>query len=162
MLEEKFARVYSKFKLHFYQEIFEHFQSREASLTTIETFSMETIQALGEPTVNEFASFMRISLPNATYKINSLIRKGYVEKIQSQDDRREYHLRPTEKYQRYYDISNAYVHTVMERIQQRFPAEDCARLEEMLTVLCDELMPEVHLPDDPVTGKETAPAATED
>ena len=162
MLEEKFSRVYSKFKLHFYQEIFARFQSREASLTTVETFGMEAIQALDEPTVNEFASFMRISLPNATYKINSLIRKGYVEKIQSRDDRREYHLRPTEKYRRYYDISNAYVRTVMERIQRRFPAEDCARLEEMLTVLCDELMPEVRLPDDPVPGGETAPAAGED
>ncbi len=147
MLEEQFSRVYSKFKLHFYQEIFAHFQSREASLTTIETFSMEAIQALGEPTVNEFASFMRISPPNAAYKINSLIRKGYVEKLQSESDKREYHLRPTQKYQRYYDISNAYVHTVMDRILRRFPGEDCAKLEEMLTVLSDELMPEVELPD---------------
>lgn len=147
MLEEQFSRVYSKFKLHFYQEIFAHFQSREASLTTIETFSMEAIQALGEPTVNEFASFMRISPPNAAYKINSLIRKGYVEKLQSESDKREYHLRPTQKYQRYYDISNAYVHTVMDRILRRFPREDCAKLEEMLTVLSDELMPEVELPD---------------
>ena len=147
MLEEQFSRVYSKFKLHFYQEIFAHFQSREASLTTIETFSMEAIQALGEPTVNEFASFMRISPPNAAYKINSLIRKGYVEKLQSESDKREYHLRPTQKYRRYYDISNAYVHTVMDRILRRFPGEDCAKLEEMLTVLSDELMPEVELPD---------------
>ncbi len=36
---------------------------------------METIQALGTPTVNEFATFMRISPPNAAYKVNSLIKK---------------------------------------------------------------------------------------
>ncbi len=47
MLEQKFEIVYTKFKLHFYQEIFERFQNREASLTTVETFAMETIQALG-------------------------------------------------------------------------------------------------------------------
>ena len=47
MLEQKFEMVYTKFKLHFYQEIFERFQNREASLTTVETFAMETIQALG-------------------------------------------------------------------------------------------------------------------
>ena len=92
MLEQKFEIVYTKFKLHFYQEIFERFQNREASLTTVETFAMETIQALGCPTINEFASFMRISPPNAAYKINSLIRKGYVQKIQSAHDKREYHL----------------------------------------------------------------------
>ena len=54
MLEQKFEIVYTKFKLHFYQEIFERFQNREASLTTVETFAMETIQALGCPTINRF------------------------------------------------------------------------------------------------------------
>ena len=80
MLEQMFVAVYTKFKLHFYQEIFSRFQDREASLTTVETFAMETIQALGAPTVSEFASFMKISPPNAAYKVNSLIRKGYLLK----------------------------------------------------------------------------------
>jgi hypothetical protein len=35
----------------------------------------------------------------------------------------------------------------MDRITQRFPPEDCAKLEEMLTVIERELMPEVRLPD---------------
>ena len=145
MLEENFETVYTKFKLHFYQEIFERFQNREASLTTVETFAMETIQALGCPTVNEFASFMRISPPNAAYKINSLIRKGYVRKIQSEHDKREYHLQVTQKYKDYYNISNAYVRLVVQRMRQRFSPEDCARLEEMLRVISSELMPEVEL-----------------
>ena len=146
MLEENFETVYTKFKLHFYQEIFERFQNREASLTTVETFAMETIQALGCPTVNEFASFMRISPPNAAYKINSLIRKGYVRKIQSEHDKREYHLQVTQKYKDYYNISSAYVRLVVQRMRQRFSPEDCARLEEMLRVISSELMPEVELP----------------
>ena len=40
MLEQKFAEVYTKFKLHFYLETFERFQRREASLTTVETLSL--------------------------------------------------------------------------------------------------------------------------
>lgn len=75
MLKDVFFDVYNKFKLHFYQEIFQRFQNREASLTTVETFCMEAIQALARPTVNEFATFMRISTPNAAYKVSSLIRK---------------------------------------------------------------------------------------
>ena len=145
MLEEKFGIVYTKFKLHFYQEIFERFQNREASLTTVETFAMEAIQALGSPTVNEFASFMRISPPNAAYKINSLIRKGYVQKIQSAQDKREYHLRVTEKYKEYYNVSSDYVHVVTERMRQRFTPEECAKLEEMLSIISRELMPEISL-----------------
>lgn len=45
MLHQAFNEVYTKFKLHFYQEIFRRFQDREASLTTVETFCMESISA---------------------------------------------------------------------------------------------------------------------
>ena len=107
MLHQAFNEVYTKFKLHFYQEIFRRFQNREASLTTVETFCMETIMALGTPTVNEFATFMRISPPNAAYKVNSLVKKGYIRKVQSPSDRREYHLEVTQKYIDYYNISSS-------------------------------------------------------
>ena len=145
MLEEKFEIVYTKFKLHFYQEIFERFQNREASLTTVETFAMETIQALGSPTINEFASFMRISPPNAAYKINSLIRKGYIQKIQSEHDKREYHLQVTQKYKEYYNISNDYVHVVTERMRERFTPDGRPKREEMPPTTTRELMPEAGL-----------------
>ena len=146
MLKDAFFTVYTKFKLHFYQEIFRRFQSREASLTTMETFCMESIQALGSPTVNEFATFMCISTPNAAYKVNSLVEKGYIRKIRSEKDRREYHLEVTQKYLDYYNISTSYISQVMERIVERFPPEECAKLEEMLEIVSRELMPEIRLP----------------
>ena len=146
MLHQAFNEVYTKFKLHFYQEIFRRFQDREASLTTVETFCMESIMALGRPTVNEFATFMCISPPNAAYKVNSLIQKGYVRKVQSPDDKREYHLEVTQKYIDYYNISYRYLNTVMGRIQERFSPEEAANLEEMLTIVSAELMPEIPLP----------------
>ena len=147
MLKDAFFAVYTKFKLHFYQEIFSRFQDREASLTTVETFCMEAIQALGSPTVNEFATFMRISPPNAAYKVNSLIKKGYIRKVQSPEDRREYHLEVTQKYIDYYNISSSYMVEVMDRIAKRFSPEDCAKLEEMLNIVSRELMPEVEIPE---------------
>ena len=58
MLDESFAQVYTKFKLHFYQAVFSRFQTREATLSAVETFCMEIIEALHEPTINEFASFV--------------------------------------------------------------------------------------------------------
>ena len=147
MLKYAFFNVYTKFKLHFYRAVFARFQKREASLTTVETFCMETIQALGNPSVNEFASFMRISPPNAAYKVNSLIKKGYIRKVQSPEDRREYHLEVTQKYIDYYNISSSYMVEVMDRIAKRFSPEDCAKLEEMLNIVSRELMPEVEIPE---------------
>ena len=137
MLEQAFQDVYTKFKLHFYQNVFQ---------TTVESFCMEGIMAMGEPTIAEFSRMMQISTPNAAYKIGSLVKKGYVEKIQSTVDRREYHLRPTQKYIDYYNISYSYLSTVIERVRKRFPEEDVDKLEQMLTIISDELMPEQDMP----------------
>ena len=145
MLEKSFDRIYTKFKLHFYQAVFSKFENREASLTAVETFCMEIIRALDEPTINEFASFANLSSPNAAYKVNSLIRKGYVEKIQSPNDRREYHLRPTQKFHDYYNLSSDYVQEVMERVRERFTPEEVAQMDRVLDIVGRELMPEVKL-----------------
>lgn len=88
---------------------------------------------------------MRISTPNAAYKVSSLIRKGYLRKVQSQADRREYHLEVTQRYLDYYDVSSTYVEQVMSRITERFSSEECGRLESMLRIVSRELMPEVRL-----------------
>ena len=146
VLDVAFERVYTKFKLHFYRAVFGRFQKREASLTTVETFCMEIIMALGSPTINEFSSFVDISPPNAAYKVNSLIQKGYVRKVRSADDKRAYHLEVTQKYIDYYNISYGYLNEVMDRIKERFSPEDTAKLEEMLSIVSDELMPEILLP----------------
>ena len=145
MLEQAVWDVYTKFKLHFYLQIFRRFQNREASLTTVETYCMETIQALGQPTVNEFATFAGISPPNAAYKVASLIRKGYLEKVRSENDKREYYLKVTDKYLDYYNLGNGYVQTVMERVRSRFSPEDCEKLEQFFQIIGSELMPEVNL-----------------
>ena len=146
MLDQDFEQVYNKFKLNFYQKIFSRFEDREATLTTVESFCMEVIMALREPTIAEFSHMMNLSTPNAAYKINSLVKKGYVERIQSSTDKREYHLRPTQKYIDYYNISYSYLHQVMERAKERFSPEDLQKLEEMLVIFSDELMPEIALP----------------
>ena len=88
MLDQTFGQVYTKFKLHFYKQIFSRFEDREATLTTVESFCMEVIMALGEPTIAQFSHMMNLSTPNAAYKINSLVKKGYVERIQSTTDKR--------------------------------------------------------------------------
>ena len=89
---------------------------------------------------------MCISTPNAAYKVNSLVEKGYIRKLRSEKDRREYHLEVTQKYLDYYNISTSYIAQVMERIVERFPPEECAKLEEMLEIVSRDLMPEIRLP----------------
>lgn len=145
MLQESFSTVYMKFKLHFYQKVFERLMDREATLTTVETFCMEIIYALGRPTVAEFAKVANISSPNAAYKISNLMKKGYLKKVRNEDDKRAYHLEVTEKYLNYYNISYNYMNVVMDRIANRFTPEEIAVLEKLLVITADELMPEIEI-----------------
>lgn len=146
MLEQTLSEVYTKFKIHFYQEMFKKLNSRETSLTTVELFCVEIIHALKNPTVAEFANFINVSSPNAAYKVNSLIQKGYIEKVQSETDRREYHLHVTDKYYNYFNLSQKYVSTVVERAQKHFSPEQVEILDEILRDMSHELMQEVAIP----------------
>ena len=142
MLENSFIEVYDKFKMHFYRSVFDHVREREGSLSAMEAFSLEIINSLGQPTIGQFADFLNISQSNATYKVNNLIKKGYLERENSQTDRREYHLILSEKFYSYAALMSSYELEVMERIKKRFPKEDVEKFDEILRIMSAELMPE--------------------
>lgn len=142
MLQDSFLEVYDKFKLEFFRRIFEQVREREGSLTAMEAFSIEIIHALNEPTIGRFAEFLNISQSNATYKVNSLIKKGYLKKQNSDTDRREYHLVLSEKYYNYTDIMRSYVTTVLGRIEENFSPDEVKLFSDMLERISAEMMPE--------------------
>ena len=142
MLKESFMAVYDKFKLEFFRRIFELVREREGSLSAMEAFSIEIIHALDEPTVGQFAEFLNISQSNATYKVNNLIKKGYLKKENSESDRREYHLVLSDKYYGYTDIMRSYINTVMERVEDGFTQAEKEVFDKVLSRISEEMMPE--------------------
>ncbi len=137
MLEKTFNCVYDRFKNHFYQEIFRQLPEREANLTATEAFAVEIIHSLGEPTIGEFAGFIHISLPNATYRINSLVKKGYIEKLVSESDRREVRLHLTKHFYHYYNISSDYIHRILTEMKKRLSESECAQFVKNLMLMLD-------------------------
>ena len=142
MLEQNFQSVYEKFKLQFFRRLFSQVREREGSLSAMEAFSVEVIHELDAPTIGQFADFLGISQSNATYKVNNLIKKGYLERENSTTDRREYHLKLSEKFYNYMALLSSYEQRVMDRIKARFPEEDVNKFDEMLQIISTELMPE--------------------
>jgi DNA-binding MarR family transcriptional regulator len=138
-LKNSFLDVFDKIKLLFYRRIFARFERREASLTAVETFSVEVIHSLGEPTISEFADFVGISPENAAYKIKNLIKKDYMRKIQSANDHREFHLQLTERYAAYQRLYEDSIALVMRRVQARITPAEIATCLRVLDVLNDEL-----------------------
>lgn len=134
------SALYSKFRVHYYREVFHRISSRELSLTTTEVYCVEIIHSLGTPTIQEFANYIGISSPNATYKVNSLIKKGYLKKVQSDKDKREFYLDVTEKFYRYYNINEKYLEIVEGRLKNELSDEEYKMFNNTLKKIYNEMM----------------------
>ena len=96
------SELYKNLRLSHYRNLFGQLREKAGSLSATEAFSAEVIYLLDRPTIGEFADFIGISQPNASYKVNSLVTKGYLERVSNDDDHREAHLHVTKKFLDYY------------------------------------------------------------
>ena len=140
MLEQEFERLYLRFRLLHYQELFSRIRERTGSLSATEASAAEVIFLLGEPTIKEFADFLNISQSNATYKINGLVAKGHVVKVPSQEDKREYRLRATDKFIGYYGANAGFIRSMMANIYAKFTPEEIGELEKIIKRVLDEAL----------------------
>ena len=72
-------------------------QEQFAELSMRQVYYLETILRMESPTFSDVAQSLAITKPSVTAIVEKLIQKGYVEKIQSEKDRRIYHIVPTAK-----------------------------------------------------------------
>ena len=131
MLSQEFQAVYNIFKMNFYSSMC----ATSKELTMQEAFSLDIIYMLGEPTILEYAKYMGISQPNATYKVNQLIEKGYLNKTVSQEDKRSYHLKVTSKFLEFYRENDHYIKKALKEIEKLFSKEEVKSLEKMLRTI---------------------------
>lgn len=92
------------------------------------------------PTYSELAEFLNISQPNATYRINKLIKKGYLEKFNDKKDKRVYYLQVTDKFMKYYCLNDNYINNVIANLKKRCTADELQQFEKMLKILTKEVM----------------------
>lgn len=140
MIEEKFDQVYKNFKLNFYKNILSSDASKNANLTVSESFCAELIDTLDKPTVGDLVKFLKIAQPNITYRVNSLVKKGYVEKVGSKIDKRIVHLRVTKKYKNYQAYKNSLATDVIRKTQAGLVEEEIEVLEKVLGLMEENLV----------------------
>lgn len=140
MLEEEFEKLYFKFRNNYCKNLFSGVDEDDDSLSPTESYCVEAIFLLNRPTVREFADYVKISQPNATYRISSLISKGYVKKVLSKDDRREYFLEVTDKFSKNYGVNASFNAELMKKIHETFSQDEVILLEKMIKKI-NRLMP---------------------
>ena len=139
MLEDHILRITDKIHLQFYRRLFSIIKEREGSLTAMEVFAVEVIHALGSPTISEFADFLGISRPGASYKVSSLIQKGYILKEPSMDDKREFRLTLTEKYYNYIGLYEEGVKQYVREIERKFSPEQLETFNGYLSAVENQI-----------------------
>ena len=132
MLEKNFGTLYLLFRSNYYKRILKEIGIREGSLSATESYCLEIIHLLGKPTISNFAQYLNLSIPNANYKINSLVKKGYVVREQSKTDLREQYLCVTDKFLNYYGLNDALIARLMRQIRESFTSQEVEALDEMI------------------------------
>ncbi len=132
MLEKEFEKLYFKFRNNYCKNLFSGVNEDKESLSPTESYCVEAIFLLNRPTVHQFANYVNISQPNATYRISNLISKGYVRKVLSEDDRREYFLEVTDKFSKNYGMNASFNAQLMSGIREKFTEEEIMLLEKMI------------------------------
>ncbi len=139
MLEKEFEKLYFKFRNNYCKNLFSSVNEEKDSLSPTESYCVEAIFLLNRPTVHQFANYVNISQPNATYRISNLINKGYIRKILSLDDRREYYLEVTDKFSKNYGINSSFNAELMSNIREKFSKDEIMQMEKLLKKL-NEIM----------------------
>jgi len=102
------------------------------SLSMRQIVYLETIAQMERPTFSDLARQLGLARPSVTAIVDKLIRLGYVQKIQSDHDRRSYFILLTEKGQA---LSQAHqkIHRAMaEQLTRRL---DQSELEQLVSLL---------------------------
>ena len=134
MLRQTLRRLYRQLRLSSYRSMFGAIRERSGSLSATEAFSADVIQLLGTPTLSQFAQCLGISQPNATYKVNSLVAKGYLVKVPGKD-RREVCLQTAGKFNAYYDDNEQALRDAVDSLGTQFSPEELATANRVMQAL---------------------------
>ena len=116
-------------------------ESELANLSMKQIVYLDTIARMQSPTFSDLAKQLDVSKPSVTVIVQKLAQKGYVQKVQSMEDKRTYHILMTEK-----GRALAAIHdNLHQKIAQHFTAVlDEAELHQLGRLL-HKALKDVHL-----------------
>lgn len=135
MLEQQILRLYRMLRLLAYRKMFGTIHEKKGSLSATEAFSADVIHLLGTPTMSQFAAYLGVSQPNATYKVSSLVAKGYVQKTVPEEDRREVRLQTCGKFNSYFEEQSERLTRAIESLTDTYSSEQLSLVAEVLDTL---------------------------
>ena len=103
-----------------------------SKLSMRQLLHLETIARMERPTFSELAEQLGVTKPSVTALVKKLIKMGYVEKIQSQDDLRVYHIVLTPKGEQFTEMHDRTHRLLAERLTQNLNEQEIHQMAVML------------------------------
>ncbi len=135
MLNTQIADLYNRFRLMTYRHLFGRIREKDGSLSATEAYTVDVVFLLKNPTVTQLADTLGISQPNATYKVNNLVTKGYVVKTASEDDKRECRLQVCDRFYKYYGDLDHFADRAVAALEAEYSPDELALFSKMLRSL---------------------------
>ena len=103
-----------------------------ADLSMKQIVYLEMISRLEKPTFGDLAKRLSVTRPSVTSIIAKLIQKGYVQRIQSSEDRRSFYILLTEKGQALSEMHKNLHHKIAEHLSRNLSEDELHQLGLLL------------------------------
>jgi DNA-binding MarR family transcriptional regulator len=105
---------------------------QEEGFTARQIAYIDTINMLGNPNLGEIAKTLKLSKPSVTAIVDKLASKGYIQKIQSDEDRRSFHVHLSAKGKNLVRMHGETHNKIVDMLQNNLDSKD---LKNLVTIL---------------------------
>ena len=105
---------------------------QEEGFTARQIVYIDTINMLGNPNLGEIAKALKLSKPSVTAIVDKLESKGYIEKFQSDEDRRSFHVHLSTKGKNLVKMHGETHNKIVDMLQNNLDSKD---LKNLMTIL---------------------------
>jgi DNA-binding MarR family transcriptional regulator len=104
----------------------------EEGFTARQIVYIDTINKLGNPNLGEIAKALKLSKPSVTAIVDKMAGKGYIQKFQSDEDRRSFHVHLSAKGKKFVKMHNETHHKIADLIKNNVESKDLKTLVALL------------------------------
>ena len=105
---------------------------QEEGFTARQIVYIDKINMLGNPNLGEIAKALKLSKPSVTAIVDKLASKGYIEKFQSDEDRRSFHVHLSAKGKNLVKMHAQTHNKIVDMLQDNLDSRD---LKNLVTIL---------------------------
>jgi DNA-binding MarR family transcriptional regulator len=105
---------------------------QEEGFTARQIVYIDTINMLGNPNLGEIAKALKLSKPSVTAIVDKLASKGYIEKFQSDEDRRSFHVHLSTKGKNLVKMHGETHNKLADMLHKNLDSKD---LKKLVTIL---------------------------